>query len=168
MNTFKLESKEECKEVKWCQLAASKDQARQVLTGLFVDSKKTVAADGFRMHVIETPAALYDYDDQVIKSNTVTVNPQIQEVEVIEGTFPDYTQIVPTDEPVLSIGINKKYLADLKTMPGDEMIILHITDPKHPVKITCPGSDAVAVIMPMHLPDYTKIDKPYVYESDRD
>jgi len=160
MNTFKLESKEECKEVKWCQIAASKDQARPILNGLFIDSKKTIGCDGFRIHSIETPAALYDYDDKVIKPvSTITVKPQIQEIEEVPGTFPDYKIIIPTDEPVFKIAIDKKLLADLKTMPGNKAVVLSFTAANRPVKVTCPGSDAMAIIMPMHLPTHTDTEK---------
>ena len=151
MYTFKLDSKEQCKAVKWVQLAASKDKARAILNGLYINNGETAASDGFRMHIIETPDALTQFTSKVIQPvSTVTVTPQIQEVTEIEGTFPDYNQIVPTKEPVFQIRINPAYLAGLKDMPGEEEgVLLSFTAHNEPVKVT--KGDSVAVIMPMQL-----------------
>jgi len=153
MNTFKLSSKEDCKALKWVQSATSKD--REALKGFLVDGDSTVAADGFRMHVIPTPEPLHDsigVQGKIIKpNNTIGITPRIEEYEVIDARFPQWEEIVPSDEPVFRIRINKNYLAALKDMPTDnESLLLEFTDSKHPVKVT--GSEGcTAVIMPMKL-----------------
>ena len=154
MNTFKLDNKDQAKALKWVQLAASKDQAREILTGIYIDNGSTVTADGFRMHIIPTPEPIRDsisMQDKVIKPvSTITINPTIQEYEVIEGRFPQWEEIVPSKEPIFRIRLNPKYLAALKDIPTDETdsILLEFTDSNHPVKIT--GAEGcIAVIMPM-------------------
>ena len=156
MNTFKLDNKEQAKALKWVQSGASKDRAREILTGIYIDNGSTVTADGFRMHIIPTPEPIKDsisMQDKVIKPvSTITVNPTIQEYKVIDGKFPQWGEIVPSDEPVFRIRLNPKYLAALKDMPtdGTGSILLEFTDSSHPVKIT--GAEGnIAVIMPMKL-----------------
>ena len=162
MNTFKLDNKEQTSEVKWAMLAASKDKARAILNGLYIHNGKTVGVDGFRMHIINTPEPLVDsiaVQGKVIQpTNTINLTPRIEEYEVVDGTFPDYEQIIPTSPPVFKIAIDKKLLADLKTMPGDKAVVLSFTAANQPVLVTCPGSEASAVIMPMTLSEYTNID----------
>ena len=84
-------------------------------------------------------------------ASTINVTPRIEEYKVIEGTFPDWNQIVPTDEPVFKIRLNKNYLVALKDMPTDnESVLLEFTASNAAVKVT--GSDGcIAVIMPMKL-----------------
>ena len=160
---IKQDSKEDSKALKWVSLACSKDRARAVLNGFLVNEDKTAAADGFRLHIINTTDAMKDSlscRDKIIKpaNGPVSATPKMQEFEVVEGTFPDYTQIVPTKPPVFKIALDKKLLADLKTMPGDKAVVLSFTAANQPVLVTCPGSEASAVIMPMTLPEYTNID----------
>ena len=149
---IKQSSKEDSKALKWMSLACSKDKARYILNGFLVNQDKTAAADGYRLHIINTTEAMKDSlscRDKVIKPlSTIGATPKIEEFEIIDGRFPTYQEIIPSDDPVFTIGINKKYLAALATMPGDEMITLEFTDPMHPVKITS-SDGAVAVIMPM-------------------
>ena len=150
---IKQSSKEDSKALKWISLACSKDKARYILNGFLVNQDKTAAADGFRLHIINTTEAMKDSlscRDKIIKpaNGPVSATPRMEEFEVVDGTFPTYQEIIPSDEPVFSFSVNKKYLAALATMPGDEMITFNFTDPMHPVKITS-SDGAVAVIMPM-------------------
>ena len=149
---IKQYSKDEAKMVKWVSLACSKDGTRPILEGINISDGEIAASDGHRLHLAgPTPTAFIEGEGKTLKPvNTLSATPRPEEFELIEGTYPDYKQIVPTGEPVFEIALNKKLLADLKTMPGDAMIILSFTDPMHPVKITSPSSGAVAVIMPMH------------------
>ena len=164
MNTFKLDNKEQAKALKWVQLAASKDQSRPILNGLYINNGETVGCDGFRLHIIETPEPFTDsiaVQGKVIQQlNTVALTPRIEEyIEYEGGDYPAYEQIIPSDKPVFKIAVNKKLLAALAAMPGDEAIILSFTGDNKPIKVTSGSSDckAVAVIMPMHLPNHTRI-----------
>jgi len=148
----KQNSKEDSKILKWVSLACSKDKARSVLLGIKVNNGEIAAADGFRLHIAPTPDALKPHNDKILKpTSTLSATPKYDEFETDPGTFPDYQQIVPTDEPTFKIALNKKYLAALATMPGDEYVVLEFTKPTSPIKITSPSSEAVAVIMPMRL-----------------
>ena len=151
---IKPTDKEQAKTLKWLHSGCSKDQARQVLTGIEVQSKYTYSTDGFRLMRIETPEYLVEYEGKVIKPlNTLPANPQVIEWEEVDGTFPDCEQVIETDKPeYFSFAVNKKLLADaIKTMPGDDMITLSFTGNKEPVRITT--DDALLLIMPMHLDD---------------
>ena len=161
---FKLDSKDECKAVNFVQKACGKDQARPVLTGILVQNGNIVASDGFRMHVGITPEAFKEYQGEIIqvvnndKPAAVKTTPTIQELQKVEGRFPDWSQIMPDKKedysPVLQIAVNKKYLADLLNMPGksDVMLRFSFTDPMHPILIE--GAEGYkAVIMPMKWED---------------
>ena len=67
---MKQDSKEDSKALKWVSLACSKDRARAVLNGFLVNEDKTAAADGFRLHIINTTDAMKDSiacRDKIIK-----------------------------------------------------------------------------------------------------
>ena len=149
---MKQDSKDDSKALKWVSLACSKDKARAVLNGFLVNEDKTAAADGFRLHIINTTEAMKDSlscRDKVLHPvSPIAATPKIEEFEIVDGRFPQYQEIVPSDDPIFTFSVNKKYLASLSTMPGDEMITFEFTDPMHPVKITS-SDGAVAVIMPM-------------------
>ena len=164
MNTFKLKDKEECKATNFVQKACSKDGSRPVLNGILVENGSIIAADGFRMHVGVTPEAFKEHEGQIVqvvnndKPAAVKVTPTIQELQKVEGKFPDWSQIMPDKKedyaPVFQIAVNKKYLADLLNMPGksDVMLRFSFTDPMHPILVE--GAEGYkAVIMPMKWED---------------
>ena len=156
----KQKNKEDSKILKWVSLACSKDKSWPVLNGIKVNNGEIAAADGFRLHVANTPDALKPHNEKILNPvGTISATPKYDEFITEPGTFPDYEQIIPKDEPYFLTAVNKKFLAALATMPGDDAIILEFYKPGAPMKVTNPGSGAVAVIMPMftdQMKEYSK------------
>ena len=149
----KLKDKDESKAVKWIQSQASTDQAREILTGIWIKNGYTYSADGYVLGRIPTPETLKEFEGKVIKPlNTLTVNPRLEEWEEVVGTYPQVEQIIENDrEEVISFTLSKKKLAKMvKDMPGDDsdMVTLTITTDKHPLVIET--DQAYGLIMPMH------------------
>ena len=154
-----LADKEEARAVKWLQSATSKDAARPILTTIYVKNGRTVTADGFRIHSINTPETLKEFEGKNLHPDSkIAVNPRPEPFCEYPGNFPDCDQIKQLAEkskPIVKIGLNKKFLADLADMPtgSNNMIILTITDPNKPVVITTREEDyqAEVILMPMRI-----------------
>jgi DNA polymerase III sliding clamp (beta) subunit (PCNA family) len=82
----------------WVKLAASRDDGRPVLNGIHVETQelgawheRTVATDAYRLHMVESACnfkpGLYD----------------ARTGQPIEGKFPSVDQIIPGDEPWLTV-----------------------------------------------------------------
>lgn len=155
---IKPTDKEETQVLRWLQSACEspkKYRPNNALKGLRVENGVTVGTDGHRLHIAPTPESLEDYQDKtLIPESKITITPKPQEFTEDEDKYPDWKVImdqIDNKEVVLKIGMNKKYLADLANMPGDDLVILTFTDPKQPVKITKQDNESMAVIMPMFI-----------------
>lgn len=170
VETITTKSKKECLALRWIQHATG-NKDRPILSGIYKNGE-LVSADGFRLHVFH-PADSYEEDEGVYKvglqleegvsrirgGNTIHKTPgRIYDVEKIEGTFPDFKQILPRGLPWASVTVNKKYLVDaVEDMPATAgMVSLSVWGPGHPIRLE--GEDetgkATAVIMPMHDENY--------------
>ena len=157
IHTIKLSSKEDSQAVKWVSLARSKES--QILNTLRIDNNTLISCDGHRIHKIETPETLQEYNQKSLKPlQNIPVSPQPIEFEEIEGNYPDWQAIIESAEDkeiVFQIAVNKKLLADLAKMPTGQTdrIILQFTNKHKPIKIIAPDSydKAEAFIMPMHM-----------------
>jgi len=164
MNThvIKPTDKAESQKLRWLQVACkNKKEYRHnnALKGIRIEENNAVATDGCRLHMIKTPEFLKDYlNKTLIPENKVTVTPKPQEFTESNDLYPAWSEIVGLVEDQIKnggvkfkIGLNKKYLADLKDMPGDDLVILTFTGEEEPVKISKPDNEAVAIIMPMRI-----------------
>lgn len=153
-NIVKL-SKDSAEDARWVMLSASTDPARQILSGMKVSDDRIAAADGFTLHIAPRPAEYEPMVGKVIKPDRkIPVSPQPVEYETIDGTFPDYQQIIPTASPTVRIGLNRQFLGRLATMPSDsEMLVVDVYSETQPVKVSslCDGLPYTAVMMPMHV-----------------
>ena len=169
-------SNEEQKHLRFVQAACSNDQKRPQLTGIYMDSIVSVAADGFRLHTgmgISSLAQLYPNSLPGVfrpitstgKTKRLPVNPEWVEIQQIEKEFPNWLNIMPSGEPTFRYAVNKNFLKDLALMPGGEMIMFEFWKPTTPCLVTNLTEDVrgrgndfefnqcKAVIMPMWLPD---------------
>ncbi len=162
---IKLDNKEDSRAVKWVSLAMS-GKKTPILGTILIDDNDTVACDRARIHRIETPAILKEYNQKALKPlSTIPANPQPVEYEEIDaGDQPDWKVIesqVADKEVVFLIAVDKNLLADLSKMPtgSSNRIILSFIDKDSPIKITAPeGYDkAEALIMPMQLKNWKEI-----------
>ena len=148
---IKLKDPAESRVVKWLQSGCSKDYSRAILSGMHIKNDCTYSADGYKLMRVRTPESLIEYEGLTIKPlNTLTINPKIEEWEVIDGNYPDCEVIIDTGdkEEVFTISVNKKLLADaIKSMPGSDMITFSFTGTMNPITIT--NDDALLVVMPM-------------------
>ena len=155
MEFIKFKNKQETRAMRFVQDACSTDPSRPILTSIRIENGKTIAADGYRLHIAPTPETLKEYEGKQLKpERRIRVNPQPEEFEEVEGTFPDWQQIVPDRLPVYRIALDKNFLADLGNMPSDsDVLILEFGSPNHPVMAytNSQGEEYQALIMPMHI-----------------
>lgn len=91
---------EDAKTLKWLQLAASSDNTRPSLTGVYVDGPVTVSTDGFRLHVAPTPETLQDHQGEIISPtggkwpSASGKAPFVATAEAVDANFPRYQNIV--------------------------------------------------------------------------
>lgn len=155
MDTKVIEgTKAESAQLRWLQIAVSKDHARPMLRGLHVNGRNTVAVDGFRLHSITTPDCMIEHDGKTIEVK-IPVGEFITRGEEIEGTYPDYAAIMPSNEPMLEIGLNPQFLADAcKGLPKGKAVKLSFYGPNNPMEIRSvdeDGNTKYALLMPMRL-----------------
>ena len=105
----KLVSKNETKRVRWLQKATDKN--RTSLEGIHVKNGSTVSTDGYKMFASTTPGG-FESPDPVTLRIDLPASSTIAEVSTIEERFPDYTAILPKTEPVFSINVDARLLAD--------------------------------------------------------
>lgn len=162
---------------------ASTDETRQVLNGIFVDvsNGKLVATDGRVMTI--APIEEHEGDQSGIipthvwkriiadhkRRKTIRIEFSIDEKQVewlegrgelIEGTYPKYEQIIPSEtkeKDLAEFGIDPGLLAlaakSLGYKKGNGMTINQL-DPSCPMRITCKWAiEAQVILMPMRGKD---------------
>ena len=151
---IKLKDKETSRTVRWLSKALSKDKSRPILNCIRVEGDKTVAADGFRMHIIPTPEDYQELEGKTIEPlNNITVTPNPVEYREDDGNFPDWNMI---REPLnkrstVTFAVNQNLLADLKDMPAENGRLFISIEPGKlsPILVNTDVPGVEAVIMPM-------------------
>jgi DNA polymerase III sliding clamp (beta) subunit (PCNA family) len=150
-------NKLQSKLVNWVKRAVSKDDARPVLNGININGA-VVGVDGFRLHAIPSNVVQEVVDDigedSTVALPSLKVGENIVEPEPIEGTFPDYLQILPTKDHAVAIGVNPKFLIDaLRDMDKGDAVRIVVYDENSPIEVHGRINDlpTYAIIMPMHL-----------------
>lgn len=168
-------------------VAACKDDCRPVLSGLAIDHTGTTATDGRTLvHIAprnveadasevpmlilapEVVKALRGNSETVVSSdgnggvNTAGENGIASYPHgVIDGQYPDWAKVVPTEEPVIKIGIDlailHRTLHALSVSISDKRVVpatVSLYGVKRPIKIeTTIGEEqeALALVMPRQL-----------------
>jgi hypothetical protein len=148
-------SKDESKILRWLQSACAstnEKDSRPVLTGIRIFDGIVLGCDGFRIHAVPRPDALEgDYEGSLV--GKIPAGEFIAKMEVIEGGYPNYEEIIPDDEPVFEIAVNAKFLRD--ALAGMESpVLLRFWKNTNPMEIMGTGRDdqsRYALIMPMHV-----------------
>jgi hypothetical protein len=138
--------------IRWLQKMASSDAGRPVLTGLNVDNGQTVACNGFRMVVIDTPEFLQDAEGKIVRSR-VSAGEFESELEEIDGTYPDYQGIYPKKEAQAIISVNPKLLREMLSGLSELPVSLVVYGDTLPMELygkTRDERDAYMILMPMH------------------
>ena len=160
--------------------------SRPILSGLAVDHTGTTATDGHALvHIAHqgiepanTEMPVMILDPQTVKAlkgasptvssdgnggvNAASMNGIAHyPLGVIEGTYPDWASVVPTEEPVIVLGLDLALLhrtlhaLSAPTRNGAQVkATISIYGVKRPVKIETTageGQEAMAIVMPMNL-----------------
>jgi hypothetical protein len=147
-------NKAEVKLLNWLNKARSNDPMRDTLNSIQVKNGTTVAADGFRMHFIETPECLKGIFKNPTAIKQVTKLHPDTLVEFDEtNNYPNVDQVLPRGDSCFRIGVNPKYLID--ALSGfDGYVILTFYGPTRPFMVTSlddKDSEQKALIMPVHI-----------------
>ncbi len=135
--------------LEWLKKAMSKDGTRFVLNGIYFDSveRNLVATDGRRLHkfsteifgsaiVSSTVLNLIKGDCKIqFEKDTVFIKngEGVYSSKVIEGSYPNYNQIVPTSFDH-KLSVNLDFVKDSLSMIKGSEHSLYITADKHSVK----------------------------------
>lgn len=167
------------KQQKEVQQFTSQSGIKPVLTGVLFDGKTAVATDSFRLVEItndsQEPTAPMLLSAKTLKAAKVKAQADInREGERIVASsdtgdtfiltepdnyqdFPKYHSIFPTDEPIATISLNGRYLAEVAlalSKLGDyaEKITLEIHGPGKPIvfKASSKTQSARALLMPVN------------------
>lgn len=162
MNTRHIKgNKKESFFIRWLQKMTHTGHGRPALKGVRLENGKAIATDGIRMVITPTPEPFKDLEPVTLEGK-VPAGAFEADMEVIEDTYPDFNTIVPSDSPESIVGFNPKKLADiLGGMKGVAAIGLH--GKNKPIEISGTGNDGeevYAVLMPMHLMEDAKIERP--------
>lgn len=98
--------------------------------------------------------------NSITLTTTDLSRPTVQTVKPVDGTFPDFTKVIPTAEPTFTIFLSAELVSAtlatcakiLDNPKKSSMLKFEFTDNRSPVKITGSNSDGLqvlAVIMPM-------------------
>ena len=155
MNAVVRLDKSKTKLAQFIQRAQSTDTARPILNGINVNGE-VVACDGWRLHSISTRALpeLDAFTGETVDLGKIRAGENLLEGEVIDGTFPDYDQIIPKTDPIVVFGANPAFLVDaIKTFDKGEAVTIKVHGPNNPIELhgTIDGVDVYALIMPMHI-----------------
>tara|TARA_Y100000310_G_C20699211_1_gene828114 strand:- start:2447 stop:2956 length:510 start_codon:yes stop_codon:yes gene_type:complete len=149
--------------LRWIKNAVSTDKSRPILTSINcedAEGQRLISTDGFRLHIAQ-------YDSEAITGlgeppKKVLVKDTEIELEPTEGTFPNYRQIIPRDEPVLEIAFNPQYIAEMCS-DMDTIVTIRLYGPHKPAEFlgsmrpkrygeTDEKVDVYGVLMPMDIP----------------
>ena len=155
MNAVIRLNKSDSKIAQFIQRAQSTDTARPVLNGINVNGSVS-ACDGYRLHAVKSDdiPQLGQLQGLTVDIGKVRAGENLLEAAVVEGTYPDTSQIMPaaTDDSV-TFAVNPAFLVDAcKTLDKDEAVTIVVHSPNQPVEIhgTLEGLPVYALIMPMH------------------
>lgn len=152
------------KNVAGIQKICSKSKIREELTGICFGDGKAVATDSFSL--IEVKSDLLEGEAFILADLKVKKEADVQVVDgvahiveagkktlipVIEGSFPDYEKVMDDSEPLATIKVNAKYLANVCTaLSGfDPFSKVSLSIKKDRIEITTKGADGEvrAIIM---------------------
>lgn len=152
------------KNVAGIQKICSKSKIRKELTGVRFGDGKAVATDSFSL--IEVKSDLLEGDAFILADFKVKKEAYVQVVDgvahiveagkkmlapVIEEIFPDYEKVMDESEPLATIKINAKYLANVCTAISgfDRSSKIALSIKKDRIEITTSGADGAvrAIIM---------------------
>jgi hypothetical protein len=159
-------SKDDAVTLRWLQKATAQNDGRPTLSGVCRSNGKAVSSDGFRLHITPTPDVLDPLPDgTILKINDGRAlhktAGRVYPTEQIEGTFPDWEQIVPEDDPNLVIAFNPKYLREAIDLPqpagSTDMVVLKFYTSQTPAVIQDMNGTHQAVLMPMYLGDKSTV-----------
>ena len=119
----------EKKLVKWLIKAMTRDSHRPRLEVVSKKDDLVMATDGFRLHVAQAPHCMDDLPDT--REGQANYLPDVATKHIVwepwVEDFPSLVGILPEGEPMATIGVNPKYLAEaLAGFEGDDHVLLSI------------------------------------------
>jgi DNA polymerase III sliding clamp (beta) subunit (PCNA family) len=156
-------NKKDSRLIRWLQKNASTDVSRPVLNGLHVNNGQTVACNGYRMIVVDTPEPLKEIEGPMVVKGKIPAGDFAVEFEEIEGKYPDYNGIIPTKEAKAVISINPKLLREMLEGLDDTPTTIVLHEDTQPIEIfgkTRDERDAYMILMPMHRAVDNKLNRP--------
>lgn len=149
-------TKEESVELRWLAKAQSKNDNQPVLESFHRLGNLTMTADGFRLHVIPTPACLAELpntngDAQANYTGRIPTGGFVADVEGHEGYYPNVEVLLPTGAPTVEIAINPKLLREALDGMEEPVIIRQYTNPGCITVHGVGDQRRYALIMQMHL-----------------
>lgn len=95
------------------------------------------------------PSITFKIEDTNMRCSIDCID-QKAEFKCIDGTFPDYRRVIPTDKPKFSIGLQKNQATEavkaVSKHKGTEAMEWQLTDAQSPIKLV--GDNKLVVIMP--------------------
>lgn len=162
-------NKSEAKVWRWLHGSKSNDSARTVLLATHCNATEVATANGSQLAIAPKAAlpSLSEYENVNIYHDVMqqkrgplpTVTPRPYHVTLEDGdSFPEYTQIIPVDEPILRIGLDRDMLiAMIKDMPAESNhLVFEFHGDSSPVVIKSTDEDGheyTGIIMPRYLKD---------------
>lgn len=153
-------SKIESKILRFVQRATSKDEYREVLTGIFVNGA-TVSADGYRIHAVESESipTLDELlpDGGLVRIATMKRGENYIEPQELKDKFPNYNAIIDEKKDITTdMFFNPEFVVDaLRDLDKGEPTRIRMFGKMQPFEIygTIDGRPCYALIMPMTNPD---------------
>lgn len=158
-NYINFKKSDDTQSVRWLQNGVSSDSLlRPALKGIRVEGNLSVATDGFHLRATDTPELLKAFDGKTIKlSKAPRANGDLIEFETVEGKFPEWRNIKPTEKSVFTIVVDGNKLANI--LSGMGPVQLKFYNETKPMEIR--SEDKYALLMPMlEMTEVYSIDKP--------
>jgi DNA polymerase III sliding clamp (beta) subunit (PCNA family) len=141
----------EIDKLKWLMAGASKDDAREMLRYIYItENGQTVSADGFRLHIVETPEYLEDYKGKFIKAEFVDKTRALITEQDAQGDFPNWENVMPKDDEVFQICANPAYIRSSLDRLASTGVRFRFYGEDKPMKIESENGNRIIVLMPMN------------------
>ena len=156
---MKPQTKEQAENWQWLQKAIDdpKYPGRQILVGIHFTKEEQHATDRKRLHIVKD--TYYGEEQTVFLNNGKKLNktPKDYQAVKLDGKYPKIEYVLPKDNPLETIILNRQSLEDAVSMPCD-YIQLEFRGNTKPFVIrdfeleeNKVGERYMAIVMPLHI-----------------
>ena len=156
---MKPRTKEQAATWQWLQKATDDPvyPGRAVLIGVNFTKEEQQATDGKRLHIAKDQWYGNEGIFFINDGKKLNKTPKDYKAVKVDGQYPRVSFVLPKDDPIQTVILNRDYLLDAVSMPSEYVKLEFRGDTKplvirdYDLETKKIGEKYIAVVMPMHL-----------------